>query len=425
MTKISDNPTSGYGVPNPGSGVSNPNAGGEPSAETLQRLMDQAAGFSLYASPDESREVEGGGRGLITSAILSRFSIVLLPPSSLGVQAHNLFGESVGRLEIRWYVIPDDFAARPDRERPACEFSTTISQRFVMEEATFTFGDGRDGFRSFGTGRTFPTLMENQPRVVAAAIGNVVEGFGKFRGHEGNFTICGDLKPNGFSGHILVRMIDSAGALRTRAELPALQAQSAPDPDTSYLLWAGHKDKGLQLGNKFSFGPDGQIRGLNVPIQITPVHLDCACAQGFQAKDFAVGDVVAYERSFGQGSVPGASPVGTALSPFLFDGVARFDFFDSAGKTVGTLTTNFLEGKRFSVKLPGAPDAPALRYGWFGPIVSGSGCFHGVEGTMYGSTGSILYPPPGLHVITPFHAARIHDPQGKFRAQAASGDGWR
>jgi len=422
MTKTSDDPTLAYGVPNPDAAGSNPNTGAEPSAETLQHLMDQVAGFSLYATPDAAREARGGW-GFVTSEILSRFSIALQSPSRLGVQARNTFGELVGRLDIRWYMIPDNFVARPDREPPAYEFNPTISQRFVMQEATFTFGDGRDGFRSFGTGRTFPTMMGNQPRVVAAAIGNVVEGFGKFRGHEGNFTICGDLTSNGFSGHILVRAIDSGGELRTQAELPALQLHANPDQDTTYLLWSGHKRKGMELENRFSFGSDGQIRGLNVPIQVMPVHLDCACAEGFQGKDFAVGNVVAYERSFGQGSVPGANPVGTALRPFLFDGVARFDFFDSGGKTVGTLTANFLEGRRFDVKLPGAPHAPALRFGWFGPIVCGSGCFHGVEGMMYGSTSSILYPPPGFHLFRPFHAARIHDPQGKFRAQAADSDG--
>ena len=417
MTKTSGDPTLGYGVPKSDSTGAN-STGTDYAAETLQHLMDQVAGFSLYASPNESSKAERGGV-FETSVVLSRFDIALQPPSSLGVQARNTFGEAVGRLDIRWHIIPDDFVARPDRNPPACKFSTTNSQRFVMQEATFTFGDGRDGFCSFGTGRTFPTMVGNQPLVVAAAIGNVVRGFGKFHGHEGNFTICGDLKSTGFSGHILVRMIDSAGELRTKAELQPLKPHASPDPDITYLLWAGHKDKQLQLENKFSFGPDGQIRGLNVPIQITPVHLDCACAEGFQCKDFSVGDVVAYERSFGQGSVPGAPPVGTALSPFLFDGVARFDFFESTGKTVGTLTTNFLEGRRFDVKLPDAPDAPALRFGWFGPIVSGSGCFHGVEGMMYGSTGSILYPPPGFHVITPFQAACIYDPQGKFRANAS------
>jgi hypothetical protein len=178
----------------------------------------------------------------------------------------------------------------------------------------------------------------------------------------------------------------------------------------------------VEFENRFSFGSNGKIRGLNVPVQIMPVHLDCACAGGFQGKNFAVGDVVAYERSFGQGSVPGASPAGTALRPFLFDGVARFDFFDG-GETVGTLTANFLEGRRFDVKLPDAPNAPALRFGWFGPIISGSGCFHGAEGMMYGSTSSILYPPPGFHLFRPFHAARIYDRQGKFRAQAVNGNG--
>jgi hypothetical protein len=75
------------------------------------------------------------------------------------------------------------------------------------------------------------------------------------------------------------------------------------------------------------------------------------------------------------------------------------------------------------MKLQGAPQAPALRFGFFGPIVQGFGCFHGVHGIFYGVTGSVFNPPPGQHVITHFYFARVSDPEGKLRAAASAG-GW-
>src|SRR5207302_5654069 len=104
---------------------------------------------------------------------------------------------------------------------------------FAMQQMTFSFGDGRDGFRSFGTGRTFPMLVGDEPRIVVCAVGNVTEGFGQFRNHEGNYTICGDLTPGGFQGDILVRFQDTTGDLRTEEAVAPIQAQDSPDAQTT------------------------------------------------------------------------------------------------------------------------------------------------------------------------------------------------
>jgi hypothetical protein len=394
------------------------------SAEVIQRLIDQAAGFNLYVVPEGGGQPAGSGTsGFVLTERLHRFDVTLQPPSSRSVQAANSLGEVVGQLEIRWFMIPDNFVARPDRQSATVQLDPGISQRFVMQETTFRFGNGEDGFRSFGTGRTFPMKVGNQPRIVVGAVGNLIEGFGKFRGHEGNFTVCGDLQSDGFKGNILVRIQDSAGNLRTSSSVPALQPQSDPDPQTTYLLWAAQKGKGADQENFVSLGPDGQIRGMNIPTQLKLVHLDFAAQNDFQGKDFGIGAVVGREIGFGRGSIPGASPSGTALSPFLFEGVARYSFFSPAGKTVGAITTNVLEGRRFDMKLPAAPSEPALRFGFFGPILYGTGCFAGVEGMFYGSTGSVFNPPPGDHIITHFYMARLHDPEGKFRAAISGGGG--
>lgn len=393
--------------------------------EVIQRLIDQAAGFNLYVTPDGGNASSANGTtGFVLSETLHRFDVILQPPTAEGVRASNTVGETVGRLDLRWLLVPDSFVALPDRQPPATRLDPSISQRFVMQETTFSFGDGHDGFRSFGTGRTFPMKVGNESRIVVGAIGNLTEGFGRFRGHVGNYTVCGDLTPNGFKGDILVRVQDDNGNLRTQGALPPIQPIADPDPQTTYLLWAAQKGKGPDQENSASIGPDGQVRGLNIPTQLKLLELDFGVPNGFQAANMDVGKVVGREIGFGRGSVPGASPSGTPLNPFLFEGVARYSFFDSNNKTVGAITTNVLDGRRFDMQLPAAPQEPALRFGFFGPILYGQGCFAGFEGMFYGSTGSVFNPPPGDHVITHFYMARINDPRGKFRAAAGSELGW-
>jgi hypothetical protein len=396
------------------------------SDAAVQRLIDQVAGFNLYAIPDSSSQQSNGRAitGFALSEALHRFEIELQPPSATaGVQAKNVVGEQSGRLDIRWPIIPDDFVALPGREPPPTQLDFSRSQRFSMQETIFRFGNGEDGFRSFGTGRTFPSVVGGQPGLTAAATGNVSEGFGKFRGHEGNFTLCGDLDASGFRGHIAVRIVDFDGNLRTDEPLPAISPISDPDPQTTCLMWGAQKGNGPDQENSASIDPSGQLRGLNIPTQLKLLTMDFAAAKYFQGKDFQIGDVIGREIGFGRGAVDDASPVGTPLNPFLFEGVAQYSFFDDNGRKLGAVTTNVLEGRRFDWKLRGSPQEPALRFGFFGPIVQGFGSFHGVQGMFYGVTGSVFNPPPGQHVITHFYFARVSDPKGKFRAQPGAG-GW-
>jgi hypothetical protein len=407
-------------LPSPSSGVANLSDG------AVQRLVDQVAGFNLYAIPDSSGQQSNGRTitGFTLNEALHRFQIELQPPSvKAGVQAKNVVGEQSGRLDLRWSVIPDDFVALPGREPPAIRLDFSRSQRFSMQEMTFRFGDGEDGFRSFGTGRTFPSMVGQQPRLTAAATGNVTEGFGKFRGREGNFTLCGDINESGFRGHIAVRIVDFDGNLRTHEELPAISAIPDPDPQTTCLMWGAQKGNGPDQENSVSLDPSGQVRGLNIPTELKLLQMDFAATKYFQGKDFQIGEVIGREIGFGRAAIANASPTGTALSPFLFEGVAKYSFFDGNERAIGAVTTNVLEGRRFDMKLQGAPQAPALRFGFFGPIVQGFGCFHGVHGIFYGVTGSVFNPPPGQHVITHFYFARVSDPEGKLRAAASAG-GW-
>jgi hypothetical protein len=255
------------------------------------------------------------------------------------------------------------------------------------------------------------------PATVAAAVGNILEGHGRFRGREGNFTLCGSFSPvEGFTGHVMIRILDSGGELVTGERIPSAGGGPSPDREATYITFIGRKPAGApNLENGFSFAADGSVRGLNIPVQLrrAVVSFD---PREFRASRLSVGGIVGREIGFGKGSVAGAGPRGTPLDPFLFEGVSLYSFYDDAGRTVGAFTANVLEGRRFDVELPGAPGEQALRFGFFGPIVAGYGCFEGVQGFLYGASGSVFNLPPGDHVISNWYVARLLDPDGRFRA---------
>jgi hypothetical protein len=104
------------------------------------------------------------------------------------------------------------------------------------------------------------------------------------------------------------------------------------------------------------------------------------------------------------------------MAPYQFEGVSRYAFYDQSGATVGTLTANVLEGRSMNVNLEGAPGQPALRFGFFGPVITGTGCFSDARGMLYGASGSIFNPPPLDHVISNWYTLRLYDPAGKYRS---------
>jgi len=420
-SNIADSAASG-----PGGGSATAAAPSPPAAdrarqrERVQHLVDQAASFNLLALPDSSSGPgpTGGSPGDIQQRLtLHRFDITLDGPSESGVRGVNSVGPKVGTLDIQWSLIPYDFQAIPGRRASATPLNPGVTQRFVMQEATFRFNGGDDGFRTFGTGRTFPMMAADRPRLVVAAIGVVMEGFGRFRGLDSNFTICGELSPERvFSGHIMVRAVDQDSVLLADGDLPAGGSGPKGEQDTSYLTWIGQKGEGPDQENQFSVDPQGQVRGLNIPVDLRRVFVAFTVDGGFRAAPLKTTDVVGREVGFGRGSVPGASPSGNSLNPFLFEGVSLYTFYDSGGNTVGTLTANVLEGRRFDVQLKRAPQEPALRFGFFGPIIFGTGCFKGAQGVLYGASGSVFKLPPDIHVISNWYVLRLLDAEGKFRA---------
>src|SRR5207302_10411270 len=140
----------------------------------------------------------------------------------------------------RWLIIPDQFHALPHLAPPPTLLRPSQSQRFAMLDGICTFNGGQDGFRGFGTGTPYPVLVNGRPQLLAAAVGSILEGFGKFKGHEGTYTYCGSLSSQqGFTGNLLCRVIDPDGGLRTDVPLASSSSNIDLERGITYIILRG------------------------------------------------------------------------------------------------------------------------------------------------------------------------------------------
>ena len=396
-------------------------AGAAPSSNAastfaqLEYLVDQAAVFNTFILANQNSPTDIFG--LTTNHPLHRFSAAEEIAGQC-LKASNAIGEAAGTIQQRLVLVPDDYVAAPRRNPPQIALNPDISQRFVMQEMRVSFGDGRDGFIGFGTGRTFPPMhvYGRHHRLAVSGVGDILQGFGKFNGHSGNFVLSGDLVPGrGFEGNLLIRVVDPYGKLRTTNRLPPVLPVAAT-PDTTYLMLRSRK-RGPEQRSTFSYSANGQIRGINVPLELKQLTTGFGVlgTDGL-VSEISTGAVIGKEVGFTATNPanPGSGN-GSSEAPFSFQGVSRYTFFDRSERPVGSFTVNFLEGRTFLMKLAEDPSQRALRFAFYGPIIFGTGCFKGVRGMFYGASGSVFEPPPGPHVIIHTYMARLDDPDGRFR----------
>ena len=395
-------------------------AEGPLSAGAVQSLVDRAAHFNMFSIPDrrgDSAVIRGSSGGVIGVAVreaLHRFTIAMRQPSGrIPLTATSAIGERAGTFTHRWLFAPADFVAVPEREPPPTRLDPSVSQRFVMLDGTCTFGDGADGFRSFGTGRTLPTTVNGEPQLLTMAIGTILEGFGQFKGHEdGTFVYCGTLAPRrGFTGNVLLRVMDPHETFRAdRAIRPASMAQRHPEPDITYLIVRGQAVESDPVTPRLA--DDGRPVGLTVEQGIRLLALDFTTdgPGGLRSTAVigpAIGRITAHVTFD-----PTAAP-GTALSPIPFTSSDEFVFFDrEAGPVVGGLTADSSEGRVFHTQLGGQS---GIRFGGIGQLLGGSGAYQGINGLMTDNSVVVFTP----HVSASLYVLRIYDPVGRFRDPSA------
>jgi hypothetical protein len=384
--------------------------------DMVQELLEQTAYFNLYSTPDGDRgnspilSGSGGVTGIRVSGRLHAFNAEMSPPSRAeGIKTSNTLGKQAGRLTMRWLLIPEDYWAEPGKEPPPTELNREVSQRFVMLDPELRL-DERDGFRGFGTGRTFPLQSSGQSYLHFTGVGVILEGFGKFAGHQGLFVISGHVSAkHGFYVNVVVRVTDADGNLRTDTPLPTTTRGLSPDRDTTYLFFFAQKD--ARYPTTYRLGSDGQVEGLNVREKLRLARL------AFTA-DRDLRSYAKLGQGIGENSLtvvfnpfnPGAP--GTPTSPIVFTSPNQlYTFVDETGETVGSIQGDIVEAREFNTQLPGAPGLPAFLFAGFGPIHSGTGAFSGAQGFLYfNSAGTI-----GPHVVSDLYVLQLVDPQGKFR----------
>jgi hypothetical protein len=379
--------------------------------------LELAAYLNTYAVPKGAQpnqgwaEGERGNFGMPVSCALHRFRVSLQQPSSGGLRAINTVGEVAGKLNDRWVIIPDGFSASPTQEPPPTALDPSRSQRFAMQKSEFVFGDGKDGFWGFGTGRTYP-MQGGRSRLFAGAVGDIIKGYGRFRDLRGTYVLSGEVNADqGFRGNIQCRIIDPEGRLNATASLPALEPVQIPTGDITYILFHGQK-KDSSEQTSYILGPNAQPQGFKLGQELRVFDIDFSAHGRLGLKSNAsVGPVVGAMTSqvFLNILAPGAP--GTSLAPIPFTSLNQFSFTDSSGKIVGGFVAEGGEGRTFQAVLAGAPGQPALRFGAFQNVVRGTGWLIGAQGLM--TDNSIVGVSP--HVTMTLYTLCINDPEGKYR----------
>lgn len=397
--------------PPPGPGAANL------SPEAVQALVDRAAHFNMYSLPER-----GGANVDITAPgdaqsvigwriheVLHRFEILCEAPTDRNpLRGRHRVGEVAARFSHRWMLTPDDFVASPDREPPPTRLDPSRSQRFVMLDGRCTFGSGEDGFRGFGAGHTVPTTVNGRPRLLATAVCTILEGFGKFRGHEeGTYLYCGTITPRrGFQGNLLLRLTDRQDTFRTDDAFPALEQRRDPEPGVTWLMFRGQAVPSDPVTPRV--GPDGRPIGLTVVQGLRLLELDFKVRGrgGLQTTDRfgpMIGRITAHVN------FDPTAPGGTSLNPIPFSTFDEFVFFDREGRRVGGFTGDSSEGRVFNTQISGLP---GIRFGGVGQALTGTGPFEGINGLMTDNS-TVLFSP---HVSASIYLLRVEDPRGRFRA---------
>jgi hypothetical protein len=392
----------------------------------VQYLLDQTANFNMFVVPEGCHPEElllttdpkdwfgiNGGYGLVIRNSLHRFDSFVNTPARDELNVSQAIGEAVGSLNARWLFCADDCEWQPGQLPSPAIYDPWSPQRFAVLDAVFSFGETQR-FQGYGVGRTFPFTVNGQPKLFAAAVGNIMKGEGKFRDREGTFVMTGTITSDlHFLGQISLRVVDPEGTLRTDREPSELTAIADLDPSSTFFVMRGEKkDRHVRT----TFGPpaDGLV-SLVTPSQFRAAHFNITrhAGAGLRA-ELEVGPVVCKMDATVYFNL--LAPPGTAAAPVPFSTDEIYRFVDARGREVATLTAKVIEGISFDLKFPAAPGQKGVRFAGFGPITGGTGSLEGVQGIL--TVNSLIGIAP--HALTLMHVLHIADPGGNFRTGAQS-----
>jgi hypothetical protein len=328
------------------------------------------------------------------------------PFCPLGLRASNHLGAAVAQVEIDWRVIPDTFVANPDQLPPATDLDPTRSQRFAMYNGKFTWLDrDQSAFHGFGAGRTFPAMVNDAPRLYIAAVVEILQGFGKLKGLQGNAVVNGFITPPyDVALNILLRVVDPSARLRSQSVLPPIRATGEADPSDTFLVFLGEPDSENPI--MLDLEPDGRVVGADVHELLRLVHIDFDVVGAGGMRSVTMEGPVVGSLAF-RLQFDSADP--RVPTPFTTTD-ALFTFFDRERNSLGTLNANVVEGRGFATALQEVPQ-PVVRVVGFGPLLGGTGQFAGTEG-MLSLNGIISIPARTPSIM---YVLRVLDLEKRFR----------
>lgn len=385
-------------------------------AERVWVALNQSACFHFYAVPSR-REAgrystsSGGGRGLEIRLDLHPFNTRV--DLTAGVHATPAVGKSAASYRSRWLFTAAEVSWRPGAEPPPARLDPGAEQGFVLLGDLVRFGEKkRHGFSGYGIGRTFPGVHGQDDRVAVAAIGNLLQGFGKFRGMEGIYVLNGVLSlEEGFRGDVTLRVHDHRGLFRPPGELPESETVSVRS-DAAYIAMLGRKASPRDR-SEIAPAPGGQPNLVNLS---TSAEMRLA---EFYFSDGAGGLFVRVDEGPVLAALDAAITLdiqalpGTADSPNTFTTRNVYHFRDPSCREVGLLEVDLKLGRSFDLSFPDLPGQRGLRFGGAGEIVQASGIFEGSRGVV--SVNSAIGIAP--HVLSITQTVRL----AKHAQGAASG----
>lgn len=389
-----------------------PSAGVEPETDKIAEVtrLLAAACFPAISAPRPPQPVP------LLPFLRDRLLVAIHVDAAL----HRFDGRRMGRSALaeihgRLTPIPDDFAPGPGLVPPPTLLNAFRSQRLALLDGRLSFHDRKgSAVQMFGSGRTFPVMVDGRPALKIGAVIDVLSGAGGLAGLPGEvfpgatLVLDGLLRPpDDLCLRLVLRIQDPTGRLAAGEPLVPMEPGPAlPGPGTATLFLLGEIDP--QRPARLLVGPGGRPIGAQISETLRLVRFEDALETSARLQSRTeTGPVVGTRSSlfYFDFQSPGA------VLPLQTTG-GVFSLHDPEGRSLGSLHANLVEGRAFRTALPGVA-MPVFRIGGFGPIKGGTGELAGVSGMVTLNAALSVFP----RTFSNLYALHLDDPAGRLRAR--------
>ena len=395
--------------------------------DQVQYLLDQTASFSMFATPAVGRSKGAtltpgnpddffginGGYGIDFTSDIRRFDSSPRSLASPGFSIAEGIGMPAGAMHCQILFGPSDFPWAPSGEPFSSIFDPWRAQRFALKRFDVDFGRN-DVCSGYGVGRTYPCVIGGRPVLLATAMGNVMDGRGKFAGVSGSFTFSGRITAElGFIGSVTLRIVDPDGRVRSDREVSDFDTCSDPEPDATFIVMRLTK-KSSAVKTTYGPPPGPGLVSLMTPSQIRTAQFGFSSrAGGGLRTELSIGQVIGHMDADVHFDL--LAPPGTAERPVPFTTKELYTFTAGDGSIAGTVSARVEEGEAFNLSFPAAPGQPGVRFAGVGPIDGGTGVFAGAVGTL--TVNSVIGISP--HALSLVHVLQIRNAGGQLRSRTS------